>query len=61
MKVYTTREIHKLIRNGGWVVKSQKGDHIKYEKNGRTMVVPSTYVNRMLVQRLNKQFGLNLF
>lgn len=60
MKVYTSKEVHKFVRNSGWVIKSSNGSHIKYLKNGRTMVIPCD-VNRMLIQRLNKQFNLGMF
>lgn len=60
MKVYTSREVHKFVRSIGWVVKSSSGSHIKYVRTGVTMVIPMN-VNRMVIQRLNKQYSLGMF
>lgn len=29
-----------VFKKAGWIEKSQKGSHVKMEKNGRTVIIP---------------------
>ncbi len=45
------KKVIKLLQEKGWIVKSQKGSHVKLLKNGKMLIVP---VHR------NKDLGLGL-
>lgn len=37
----TIKKLTKVLEKNGWKVKSQKGSHIKYEKDGKTCPIPN--------------------
>jgi predicted RNA binding protein YcfA (HicA-like mRNA interferase family) len=39
-KLPSAEHILKVLRHHGFVFKSQKGSHVKYVKDGRTVIVP---------------------
>ena len=41
MSYKSMKEVVTLLLNNGFVFKSQKGSHLKYEKDGRTVIVPN--------------------
>ena len=34
------KDMVREFKEAGWVVKSQKGSHVKMEKNGKTVIIP---------------------
>ena len=58
-KVYSTREIKKILRNNGFVECRQTGSHVIYtDANGRHMTVRFTKCNKMVWQRMIKEYSL---
>jgi predicted RNA binding protein YcfA (HicA-like mRNA interferase family) len=39
-KLYSSKEIIKILENNGFVFESQKGSHCKYINNNRIVIVP---------------------
>jgi predicted RNA binding protein YcfA (HicA-like mRNA interferase family) len=39
-KLYSSREIERILENNGFVFVSQKGSHGKYRKNDRVVILP---------------------
>lgn len=40
MSYKTVKEVVDLLEQNGFVLKSQKGSHLKYEKDGRIVILP---------------------
>lgn len=60
MKVYNRREIEKILLKNGWKVDRYTGGHVIYKKEGidRTISISYRKCNRMMFQRLVKEFDL---
>ena len=41
MSYKTVRDVIAMLLENGYVIKSQKGSHLKLEKNGRIVIVPN--------------------
>ncbi|MBO7247150.1 MAG: type II toxin-antitoxin system HicA family toxin [Bacteroidaceae bacterium] len=41
MSYKTVRDVITMLLKNGYIIKSQKGSHIKLEKNGRIVIVPN--------------------
>lgn len=41
MSYKTVKEVIALLEQAGFVIKGQKGSHMKYVKNGITVIVPN--------------------
>ena len=52
MKTYNRREVERIILKNGWELDHCTGGHSIYKKEG------DKKCNRMVVQRLIKEFGL---
>jgi predicted RNA binding protein YcfA (HicA-like mRNA interferase family) len=61
MKVYTTKEIKKILKSNGYsFLRYAKGDHeIWSNQSGNKLCIKSTDMNRMVWQRLVKENNLN--
>lgn len=57
-KIYSSREFACLLRNNGYSYDRTKGDHIIYMKNGKHISFTHKHLNRMVVQRLIKEYNL---
>lgn len=40
MSYKSVKEVVTMLKNNGFIFKSQKGSHMKFEKNGITVIVP---------------------
>ena len=40
-KRWSSKDVDRLLRQHGFVLVSQKGSHLKYLGNGRTVIVPA--------------------
>ena len=60
MKTYNRREVERIILKNGWELDHCTGGHSIYKKEGvkRTLSIAYKKCNRMVVQRLIKEFGL---
>ena len=59
MKVYNDREFGKLLNNNGYRHVRTKGSHSVYSNGDRTLTV-NKGINRMVVQRLIKEYELEV-
>lgn len=57
-KIYSAREFACLLRNNGYSYKRTNGDHVIYIKDGRTITFTARKLNRMVAQRLIKEYNL---
>lgn len=60
MKTYNRREVEKIISKNGWELDHCTGGHCIYKKKGvkKTMSIAYKKCNRMVFQRLIKEFNL---
>lgn len=60
MKTYNRREVERIILKNGWKLDHCTGGHSIYKKNGtkKTLTIAYNKCNRMVVQRLIKEFKL---
>lgn len=40
MSYKSVKEVVTMLKNNGFILKSQKGSHMKFENNGITVIVP---------------------
>ena len=61
MKVYTTKEIKRILKDNGYsFMRYAKGDHeIWINHSGNKICIKSNNMNRMVWQRLVKENSLN--
>ena len=60
-KTWTSREFTKLLKRNGYEYSRCSGDHMIYKRDGRTIsfnVCGKRGLNRMVAQRLIKEYGL---
>ena len=60
MKVYNSREAQKVVRKNGYTYEYSRGDHDHYIK-GKQRIVIARKLNRMIWERLVKEYELNLY
>jgi predicted RNA binding protein YcfA (HicA-like mRNA interferase family) len=60
MKTYNRREVERIILKNGWELDHCTGGHTIYKKEGakKTLSIAYKKCNRMVVQRLIKEFEL---
>lgn len=60
MKTYNRREVERIILKNGWKLDHCTGGHSIYKKEevSKTLSIAYKKCNRMVVQRLIKEFGL---
>lgn len=56
-KVYSNREVESILKNNGYSVNRQKGDHITWT-NGETNITINKNPNPMVTRRLFKTYNL---
>ena len=58
----TSKEVIKKLLKDGWKLKTIKGSHHKYEKNGQIVIVPhhNKEIKKGLLKNLEKQTSLEL-
>ena len=59
MKVYNSREARRVIMRNGYEYQYSRGDHDYFVKENRKIVV-TRKLNRMIWERLVKEYQLNL-
>ena len=61
-RTYNLRDMKKIVHNNGFVLKRQTGSHLIYEKAGepRKLCIGICNANKMVFQRLMKEFDLKL-
>ena len=59
MKVYNSREARKVVRKNGYTYEYSRGDHDYYFKDNQRIVIARN-LNRMIWERLVKEYQLNL-
>ena len=59
-KQYSPREFKRILRDNGFILHRTNGDHQIYYKDGKHISIPARRCNRMLCQRLIKEYGLNV-
>ena len=59
-KIYTYKEMDRLLRNNGFVLVRTKGDHFIYKKEGLSdnVVITAGQNNKMVCKRLIKMYSL---
>ena len=58
---YNKRDIQRILRRNGWVATRQTGSHIIYtNKNNQHMTVRFCKCNKMVMQRLIKEYNLKV-
>jgi predicted RNA binding protein YcfA (HicA-like mRNA interferase family) len=61
MKTYSTREAMKIASKNGWILVRTNGDHYLYKHPDHAkMLTLNKNMNKMVFQRLIKEFDLNL-
>lgn len=56
---YSDKDIKRILRNNGFVLQRQSGSHMIYVNgDGRHMAVRCSKCNKMVWQRLIKEYGL---
>lgn len=58
LKQYNPREFRRILWDNGFILHRTNGDHLVYYKNGRHISIPARRCNKMLCQRLIKEYGL---
>lgn len=61
MSYKSVKDVVAMLQENGFVLKSQKGSHMKFEKDGRTVVVPnhgSKGVEKGTYYNIMRQAGL---
>lgn len=61
MSFKTIKDVIKLLQENGYILKSQKGSHLKFENNGKIVIVPnhgSKGVEKGTYYSILKQAGL---
>lgn len=61
MKVYNSKEIKHILQCNGYTIVRSRGSHNIWEHNitKRHIALPATNINRMVWQRLVKQFNID--
>lgn len=59
MKAYNVREFKRILKLNGFLYIRSKGSHFVYKKDGKEIVVNKD-LNKMVAQRLIKQFALEV-
>lgn len=60
IKVYNFKEMKRIVERNGFKLLRIKGDHFYYKKEGYPLLNLSFGANRMVWQRLVKEFNLDL-
>lgn len=58
---YNKRDIHRILKNNGWKLHRQSGSHLIYKNdNGEHLTIGCCKYNKMIMQRLIKQYNLKV-
>ena len=58
---YNKRDMQKILRKNGWTLDRCKGDHMIYKnENGEHLSIAICKCNKMIMQRLIKQYNLKV-
>lgn len=58
---YNIRDIQKILRKNGWTLHHCKGSHKIYKnEKGEHLTIAVCKCNKMIMQRLIKQYGLKV-
>lgn len=59
MKVYNSREAIKIVKKNGYTYQYTKGSH-NYFRKGKQQIIIAKNLNRMIWERLVKEYSLDL-
>lgn len=58
---YNKRDIQKILKNNGFILHHQKGSHMIYKNaKGEHITIAICKCNKMIMQRLIKQYNLKV-
>ena len=58
---YNKREIHRILKKNGYTLHHQTGGHLIYRnKNGKHLTISVCKYNKMVFQRLIKEYDLKI-
>lgn len=57
-KTYTFRDVERILKDNGYEKVSSRGSHMKYENSEGKHITMNIKPNRMVVQRVFKDFNL---
>ena len=58
---YNKRDIQRILKNNGWTLHHQKGSHLIYKnKRGEHLTIACCKYNKMVFQRLIKEYNLKV-
>lgn len=57
-KVYSRREVEKLLKRNGYHVVSQRGDHVKWTNGKSTFTVTRKNENPIVLRRMIRTYNL---
>ena len=58
---YNKRDIQRILKDNGWNFHHQKGGHVIYKNgNGEHLTIAISKCNKMIMQRLIKQYSLRV-
>ena len=61
MAEFSKRDVEKILKNNGWTLHHCKGSHKIYKnKNNQHLTVVPERCNRMVMQRLIKEYNLHI-
>ena len=56
---YNKRDMQRILKNNGWTLHHQKGGHLIYRnESGEHLTIAICKCNKMITQRLIKQYNL---
>lgn len=56
---YNKRDIQRILKDNGWIFHHQRGGHVIYKNNnGEHLTIAISKCNKMITQRLIKQYNL---
>ena len=59
--IYNKRDIERILKKNGYVLHHQKGSHLIYRnENGRHLTIGICKYNKMVFQRLIKEYDLKV-
>lgn len=61
MAEFSKRDVERILKNNGWILHRCKGSHKIYKNSkGQHLTIVPTRCNRMIMQRLIKEYELKV-
>lgn len=58
LKQWSFKEVRRILKDNGYSLISQRGDHLKYKNNDGNVIVITPNPNKMVIRRLIKENNL---